>query len=276
MSKAEALPPEELQLFIVSPDFRQKRAADKLARLPVPQPPIRGRRRLPGIGASPEVKPRPITEEAIVRLGKVLRHEDPLVDDITRYGRPKPDPKAIGRYVMGGNRRWKQSPQNADERQAALRQTMNIADSFQRNTRVKLDAARIYRAALSSVQASAKEGLPFNESAVNYASAAIEDFGVCLRGYPDIVKRAGSGEELPGAIEHIGVYAYEHPEILYEYPTVMRLVQIEQAKRQAGWQDLFDASMVELGDRSTQEDHQAEVYVDQLIVSFGVHDQPTA
>jgi len=278
MSTAELFSKEEMREFAKDPETRERRRAKKLAAIAVPKPPIRGKRRLPGIGASPEAKPQPVGKEAIVRLGKVLKHEEPLLDEITKYGRPHPDPDIIRRYVRGGNRRWLEAPKTVEERQAAFRQTMHIEDTFQRNTRVKGNAARINRAALSSIQTSVREELPFNDTAAHYAAAAIEDFGICLREFPDIVERAGSGDELPATIEHVGVYASEHPEIFREEPTLLRLVQIEQAKREEGWEALLDTTlrMQGYGDRSTQADRQAEANVQELIASFGVHAEPTA
>lgn len=278
MSTGELFSTEEMRAFTKDSEVRERRRAKKLAAIAVPKPPIRGKRRLPGIGASPEAKPQPVGEEAIVRLGKVLKHEEPLVDEITKYGRPDPDPDIISRYVRGGNRRWLEAPKTVEERQAAFRQTMHIEDTFQRNTRAKGSTARINRAALSSVQASVREGIPFNAEAARYAAAAIEDFGICLREYPDVVARVGSGDELPATIEHVGVYASEHPEIFYEEPMLLRLVQIEQAKREEGWEAILDTTlrMQGYGDRSTQADREAEANVQELIASFGVHAEPTA
>lgn len=254
-------------LFIDDPELLRDRRADKLGLLPVPTKPLRGKRRVSSEFANPNVEPTLLPNSVVIRLGKLLKGERPLADEITKYGAPNPDPKAIGAYVMGANGRNRLTGRTAEERAILFRQTQHVADKLQRELRTKVDTARIYRGALSSIRTSVEAQAELNPVAALYASAALEDFGICLRERPDVIARTGFTGDIAGTIEHMGVYAIEHPEYLGRQPDTLKLVQIEQAKREDFWGERLDVSTA-MRDRSTAEDREAHEAVNLLIASF--------
>lgn len=266
---------QEGELFS-SPDARDARRQTQLSALAInfwDKP--RGKRR-PTLVEAPTSKPDRMPNHSIVQLGKLLKLEKtPVLDKITEF--PTPTPRtwdAVERYIMGANTRVIEKGENVEERRAIRsglrRQTQHVADKVQRDFRTGWQIARLRRAALSSVQDSVRNNSPILTEASLIASDAIEDLGVTLRDHP-VTKKMPETTNMPIALEHLGVYAVDDPEVLREQPLVLRLVQIEQAKREEFWGEYYYLTLENDRDRRTVADKEQDQAIGDLIGRFTTH-----
>jgi len=272
---AERLKQEQDKLFDLDPDQRDERRNKKLGRLPLKfTNPLRGKKRISSVEL-PLTRPNKITDESIMELSQKL--ERPLTDNITRYYNIR-TAADLDRYVSTGNK-YISSGTTPEEKQASrakkIRQTQHTADLVQRDLRTKLRAAEIYDAALASVKLSIESSTPMNPTASRYVAAAIEDYGICLRGSTDVLDTIPNGSRLPHDFELLGVYAVDEPIVLVEQPLVLELVQLEQVKRIDLWRIPYNISFSQ-SDRRTVADKQNDIEVEELILSFNsdISDQP--
>jgi hypothetical protein len=253
---------EQERLFLIDPDERDRRRQEALGRLAVPTGKIRGRRRESSFPEFPPPRPQPLPEGVLRYVNRNLVGRRPLLDEITRYYTPGTDQESIKQYMMGGNRRNHRKSTNPDTQQeineAKRRQTQHVADQLQRQQFMRREAAILGREALVSVIQSVTEQREFNESAAHYASAMIEDYGICLREQTELLDRVHRGfkGDLPVAIEQVGLYAEHDPEIMRENPVLLEVVLAEQEKRVAFWGEQLDATVAADHGRSrlTQQD----------------------
>jgi hypothetical protein len=147
-----------------------------------------------------------------------------------------------------------------------MRQTQHIADQLHHVARTQLQLASIRRAALSAAQRSFRTVRPLSDEAALWAAEAIEDFGQCLKARPDITDRLGYDKDIATEITHVGLYGSYEPHSVLANGDLLRLVQIEQAKREEFWGARYDGYVEVDRDRTTVVDHQRSLEVEQLIV----------
>lgn len=292
-----AVTPEEQEQLLESPDARSERLAEYLGSLKPPTEPLQGKTR-ETLFDSEMPAPDEIPEVGIIELGRALAERpDPILNKFTRYSTPKPahDWQAIERYIVfaGSKQERRKLAQTIDQPQldtmnqegateeqkqqkkfALRRRPHNIADKVQRGFRVGVQLARLRRAALSSVQRSVREGTPLNPTAANWAADAIEEFGFSLRdtieaeSSSDFGSRLRAHDSVAADLEAIGVYSSKNPELLRRQPNVLRLVQIEQAKRVDFWGGYLDVMLAHDRDRSTRAEKEASESIEQMITEL--------
>ncbi len=279
---AEILSPEQLELFMSDVQVREQRRQARLAKIPLPQEPLRGKKRA---WAFPSTPPPPgvVPTEAVHQLGHLLKRRLPLVDEITKYYGIRPTPDNVAVYIEGANANNKtlERAETAEEKQKAKqgmqRQTQHVADLVFRNFRVGYQLAREYGAGVLHVMQANETGQEeYDESAAFLAAGAIEDFGYCLGVSPDVTSRmSGSYQgDIARNIEWIGAYAVDDPSILRDQGPVLELVGSEAAKRKDFWLarvNAFRAMPGELDrDRRTPAERQCDMEITALVASFAI------
>lgn len=236
--------------LLVSSEARTKRAAQKLGDLSLGfGKKLRGRKRPEFEGPDRLLEPPPdtISINLIKALGKKLgKEKDPLFDQFTRHNRFGLSEVSLRDYCRAESSRRKQMPTDPNEaaeaKRADQRQPFNIRDKVQQGLFDDRNIARLRRGSLAAVQHAIRNDMPFDEAAVVNAADAIVDFGYCLHDNPYHIRHMGK-EEFAINIAHIGNAAKEDPDVLRQNPDLVRLVQIEQAKRVQYWGDRFDLTV---------------------------------
>lgn len=277
MAKGERVSDQEQLELISSAEARDNRRQKKLGATAIPKLPLRGKQRVSAFEYRKPTQPEQLPFETAQALGRALVDQPILVDEITKYLNPKPNEDSIVTYVNGAVRRNQQTAVDLDDKReinkAKRRAFFHAADSLRRDTRTKKDDARISRAAIASVYVSITNGERINTSAAHYASAAIEDFGICLRQRTDLTDVIDHQRDLPTYFEQVGVYTVSDPEELRNHSFVLRLVQLEQVKREAHWGELNDAVAEAFNYKNTRHDIENNQKTEDLIASFAVNDE---
>lgn len=276
--------PEEAAELLYRPDLRAARFAARLAELPTPKPPIRGRKiRELGFVETLEGESIGVLHPNSVRaLGRRLSGKQPLFDKFTRHYRVYPPTEESFNYYFEGairrNKKWSEDPTE----QAAIladrkRQPRDVEDNLQRTVFVDRAIARQRRSAIAHIQRCVQTNQPVDPSAVIVAANAVEDFGFCLMDKENLPKLEGfrffpgqpnsGGDELGGVmigahIAFMGQQASNNPEVLVQNPELLRLVRVEQKQRQDYWGAIYEASVPILGDRLTDHERAIDAAVD--------------
>ncbi len=275
----ESLPYEEQQLFIMNADARDLRRQSILGRLLVPQLPIRGKQRSWETYGQIESKPEIIPSKAVSQLNKILKNEQPLMDEITGQYRINPNPDEISNYIMAANRNNKTVGRTTEEKEAVRlskqRQSQHVADLVFRNFRLSYQTARLYDAAVVHVQDANKFKRPYNPTAALWAAGAIEDFGYCLSKRLDITNRMSpTYSDIAQNLQNIGAYAANEPTILSDQDEVLGVVELEMSKRMNYWRPRISAFKAMPGefnrDRRNSDEQEVDTDIRALIADFAI------
>lgn len=262
----------EQLVLISSVEARDERRRQKLGEVALPTQPLRGKRRISAFEYRTPSRREPLPFNTVQRLGKALKDEPILVDELTKYYNPRPFPSDIEAYVNGAVKRNSQKGSSSHEWKEIFKNKRrafeHAADQLQRVVRTQKDNAIINRAALANVQRSIHEEKPVHPIAGKYAAAAIEDFGICLRERYELADSIDKKSDLPTYFEELGLYAADNPEELRNHYDVLRLVRLEQAKREAHWTALHEVVVDEFDDRRTQADRVNDDNTAALLASF--------
>lgn len=240
--------PAQQQALMLSPELRAERQANHRAELPMPRPPLRGRRAGQIVGKELLALEfsRTLSAETVSALGAVIRGRQPLFNEFTDHNHINSnDPESIENFVTAGNKKNTRlkSAKTPEERKIILenmrRQTQEQADSLERGIFTDLSTAKLWRGSLHLVRAQIKAGVTLDKEAATRVGNAIEDFGRCLKHSPEIMREIGR-EDLAETLGYIGQTAYDDPSVLAENPHLLGLVHAEQVARCAYWQPRFD------------------------------------
>lgn len=255
-------------------ELRAQRRAHHLDELPTPELPLRGKRRPTSPGVSADVLPDKIDAWEVMRLSYLLRDKGPLLDTITKPGSIDPNVGAFDAYVRGAAKRNKQvGADDEEEKVIQIKKVLAVQhahDILQNNIRTKYYDARLGGTALRSVIHSLDEHEDFNPTAVNYAGAAVEELGKLLRVVPHLAQRVSGGDTLPRRVEHTGVYAVEHPEILANHRTLLGLTLLEEDKERDFWDERRAITEGIMGSRATAQILADVADTEAIIASMGV------
>lgn len=247
--------PEQQRLLLTSPEAMDERKARDLGKLAVfPHRKLQGRRRVaernPG---SFDFKLSPtIPAEQIVKLGKALGGKQPVLGKFNRANALRDvSMEGLEKFVHGGSNRNERRPIDPNnEREKRIirnnrrRQPEKLRTYFQRDTFEKYKTAQLSRASLDLVRKQLRRGLELDAVAVVWATQAIIDFGASLdegeQGKE--ILRGVRDESLGMKIRHVGELASEDTSVLGQNPELLRLVQLEQASREAFWGERYQLS----------------------------------
>lgn len=264
---------EESEILLADVNARDARRMAKLAAIAVPDPEtMRGRVR-ESLVEDYAIEPEPIDPRTLIYVSRRLEREsEPLTDQFTNHYHFK-HPLDYVVYTT-------KPPKKNKDGGAALsydptrdeRQKQNVPDRVQTEVRTNLQNAQLYVAALSTVRRQVERGLAIDDNPGKLAAAAIEDFAHKLRANQRVWQRIQGASALDVRVEHIGLYAAEHPTFLTTQPELIGLAQDEHAKAVRFWQRVMGVILEADIDRSTDVDRQRAANIAELIDFLGIYD----
>ncbi len=264
---------EEAELLLADVNARDARRMAKLAAVAVPDTEtMRGRVR-ESLVEDLTAEPQPIDPRTLTYVSRRLAREtDPLTDQFTNHYHFK-HPFDYVVYTA------KPTAKNKDGGAALIddptrdeRQKQNVPDRVQTEVRTNLQNAQLYVAALSTVQRQVEQGVTVDEDPGRLAAAAIEDFAHKLRANQRVWQRIQGANALDVRVEHIGLYAAEHPAFLTTQPELIGLAKDEHAKAVRFWQRVMGVILEADIDRSTDVDRRRAANIAELIDFLNIYD----